>query len=75
MISRRQMLAAGAALAGPASFPPDISAKAAPLQLDPALPEGIRDVAALESLPGKKPLTAAEFLRGHRFTTSDRLGA
>jgi hypothetical protein len=58
MISRRQLLAAGAALAGKTSLPPLGSAQAGGLQLDPALPEGLRDVAALETLPGKKPLIA-----------------
>src|SRR5581483_12344789 len=56
MISRRRILAAGAALAGSTALPPPPSAQAAPLQLDPALPEGLHDVAALEALPGKKPL-------------------
>ncbi|MBV8839231.1 MAG: molybdopterin-dependent oxidoreductase [Alphaproteobacteria bacterium] len=56
MISRRRILAAGAALAGSTTLPPIIPADAAGLTLDPALPEGLRDVAALEALPGKKPL-------------------
>jgi DMSO/TMAO reductase YedYZ molybdopterin-dependent catalytic subunit len=56
MISRRHILAAGAALAGSTSLPPHITARAASLQLDPALPEGTRAIAALEALPGKKPL-------------------
>jgi sulfite dehydrogenase len=56
MISRRRILAAGAALAGSTTLPPVIPAHAASLQLDPALPEGLRSVATLETLPGKKPL-------------------
>jgi DMSO/TMAO reductase YedYZ molybdopterin-dependent catalytic subunit len=56
MISRRQILAAGAALAGSGSLPSFRPAQAAGAQLDPALPEGLRNVAALETLPGKKPL-------------------
>ena len=55
MISRRQILAAGAALAGSTTLPTRFAQAAGP-QLDPALPEGLRDVAAMESLPGKKPL-------------------
>src|SRR5213083_2308934 len=59
MISRRQVLtAAGAsALAGSGiAAPKFFAAYAANAQLDPALPEGLRSAATLESLPGKKPL-------------------
>ncbi len=59
MISRRQVLtAAGAtALAGTGLVKPDfIAAHAAAPQLPTALPEGLRETATLESLPGKKPL-------------------
>jgi DMSO/TMAO reductase YedYZ molybdopterin-dependent catalytic subunit len=59
MISRRQILtAAGAtALAGSGIAPSKFfSAHAANAQLDPALPEGLRGAATLETLPGKKPL-------------------
>jgi sulfite dehydrogenase len=56
MISRRRILAAGAALAGSTTLPPLIPAQAASPQLDPALPEGLRSVATLETLPGKQPL-------------------
>jgi DMSO/TMAO reductase YedYZ molybdopterin-dependent catalytic subunit len=56
MISRRRILAAGAALAGSTTLPPLIPAQAASPQLDPALPEGVRSVATLETLPGKQPL-------------------
>src|SRR5215468_901503 len=55
MISRRHILAAGAALAGSTSLPTRFAQAAGP-QLDPALPAGLRDVAVLESLPGKQPL-------------------
>src|SRR3954453_12230191 len=59
MISRRQVLtAAGAtALAGSGiATPKFFAAHAANAQLNPALPEGLRNTATLESLPGKKPL-------------------
>jgi DMSO/TMAO reductase YedYZ molybdopterin-dependent catalytic subunit len=48
---------AGAALAGPAlGLPKLFEAQAAIANLSPALPEGVRDNAVLEALPGKKPL-------------------
>jgi len=58
MISRRQILtAAGAtALAGTGMAGKPFSAQAASPQLSPSLPDGLRSVAALEALPGKKPL-------------------
>ena len=59
MISRRQILtAAGAtALAGPGIVTPKFStAYAADARLNPALPEGLRGAATMETLPGKKPL-------------------
>src|SRR5258708_38585565 len=59
MISRRQILtAAGAtALAGSGFVTPKFfAAYAATARLNPALPEGLRGAATLESLPGKKPL-------------------
>jgi len=54
MITRRQALttAGAAALAGTGKFP----AEAQGLVLEPGLPEGVKSVAALEALPGKKPL-------------------
>jgi DMSO/TMAO reductase YedYZ molybdopterin-dependent catalytic subunit len=54
MITRRQALtAAGAvALAGTGR----LSAEAQGLTLEPGLPAGVKSVAALEALPGKKPL-------------------
>jgi len=54
MITRRQALtAAGAvALAGTGKF----EAQAQGLALNPGLPEGVKSVAGLEALPGKKPL-------------------
>jgi DMSO/TMAO reductase YedYZ molybdopterin-dependent catalytic subunit len=54
MITRRQALtvAGAAALAGTGKFP----AEAQGLALNPGLPEGVKSVAALEALPGKKPL-------------------
>src|SRR6201981_3799509 len=54
MITRRQALtAAGAiALAGPGAK----LTEAAGLELTPGLPEGLKSVAELEALPGKKPL-------------------
>src|SRR5207253_3176104 len=49
--------AAGAALAGSALISPKpFEAQAAVANLPPALPEGTRNSAALEALPGKKPL-------------------
>src|SRR6185312_709400 len=60
-ISRRHLLggaavaAIGTAFAG-AGFPELNEAQAQSLNLQPALPEGLRTVAAMESLPGKKPL-------------------
>src|SRR5882672_3578565 len=59
MISRRQILtAAGAtALAGSGiATPKFFAAHAADARLDPALPEGLRGAATMETLPGKKPL-------------------
>ena len=54
MITRRQALTAAgaAALAGTGQFP----AEAQGLVLESGLPEGVKSVAALEALPGKKPL-------------------
>jgi len=54
MITRRQALttAGAVALAGTGKLP----AAAQGLRLEPGLPEGVRSVAALEALPGKKPL-------------------
>jgi sulfite dehydrogenase len=56
MISRRQVLtAAGAtALAGTGVLPDLAAAEPAPLV--PGIPEGVKSVATLEALPGKKPL-------------------
>jgi DMSO/TMAO reductase YedYZ molybdopterin-dependent catalytic subunit len=60
MITRRRLLenvSAGAALAGfgaTVGVPPH--AEAAGLSLSPALPSGVHSEAALEALPGKKPL-------------------
>jgi sulfite dehydrogenase len=59
MISRRQILtAAGAtALAGSGiATPKFFAAYAADARLNPALPEGLRGAATMETLPGKKPL-------------------
>jgi DMSO/TMAO reductase YedYZ molybdopterin-dependent catalytic subunit len=60
MISRRQILTAAgatAALAGSGVTVPELfAAQAASPQLDPGLPEGLRSVAAMETLPGKKAL-------------------
>jgi hypothetical protein len=56
MISRRALLAGGAlALAGSAS-PARLSRAADKSFLPQGLPEGVYDTAALEALPGKKPL-------------------
>ena len=58
MITRRRILEAagtGAALAAAGISLPR-SADAAPLNLPAALPEGVRNNATLEALPGKKPL-------------------
>src|SRR6476620_1753072 len=58
MITRRRLFeaaGAGAALAGMRLGFSD-SAAAAGLNLPPELPEGTRNIATLESLPGKKPL-------------------
>ena len=54
-ITRRRLIQAGATLAGTAmsSLP---SAWAAGLPLPSALPQGLRDNATMEALPGKKPL-------------------
>src|SRR3954470_17132641 len=59
MISRRQVLTAAGATARAGSgigTPQFFGAHAANAQLNPALPEGLRNTATLESLPGKKPL-------------------
>src|SRR5262249_34610705 len=64
MINRRTLLGtagvgAGAALAGGSLALPRLlggEAKAQPLSLSKALPQGVRDSATLEALPGKKPL-------------------
>src|SRR5882762_3352331 len=57
MISRRQILAAGAtALGSSITIPEFFAAHAANAQLNPALPEGLRGAATMETLPGKKPL-------------------
>ena len=58
MISRRRLFEAagvGAALAGMRFGLPDMAA-AAGIDLPPQLPEGVRENATLETLPGKKPL-------------------
>src|SRR5437879_6186267 len=58
MITRRSLLGAagaGAAVAGAGlRFPSSFEAGAA--ELSPALPQGTRDEAVLDTLPGKKPL-------------------
>jgi DMSO/TMAO reductase YedYZ molybdopterin-dependent catalytic subunit len=58
--TRRRLLkvaGAGAMLAGSGlRFPSDFEAQAAGLELPAALPQGLRAEAALEVLPGKKPL-------------------
>src|SRR4051812_38622757 len=60
MITRRRLMkvaGAGTALAGfGAGWPAPAAAAAAGLNLEPALPEGVRANATLEALPGKKPL-------------------
>jgi DMSO/TMAO reductase YedYZ molybdopterin-dependent catalytic subunit len=59
MITRRHMIQAGAtaALAGTAmGWPPAFAAETAGLRLPAGLPQGLRDNAVLEALPGKKPL-------------------
>src|SRR5262244_4351386 len=60
MITRRHLLegaGAGAALAGlDIAAPQAALAAAAGLNLPPALPDGVRNSATLEALPGKKPL-------------------
>jgi DMSO/TMAO reductase YedYZ molybdopterin-dependent catalytic subunit len=64
MINRRTLLGtagvgAGAALAGGSLALPRLlggEAEAQPLSLSKALPQGVRDSATLEALPGKKPL-------------------
>jgi len=62
MISRRNLLGtagAGLALAGSGLALPRLlggEAEAQPLSLSKALPQGVRDSATLEALPGKKPL-------------------
>jgi DMSO/TMAO reductase YedYZ molybdopterin-dependent catalytic subunit len=58
MISRRRILAAGAtALAGSNfTLPKFFAAHAAGPELAAGLPEGLRSVAVMETLPGKKPL-------------------
>ncbi len=61
MLSRRELLAAGTAAAGAAwagGGSREALAQAEPLDLPAALPEGTRAEAALEALPGKKPLIA-----------------
>ena len=63
MISRRALIAGGAlALAGSAS--PARSVQAADKSFLPqGLPEGVYDTAALEALPGKKPLIKLSIVR------------
>src|SRR5262249_23661955 len=59
MITRRRLLenvSAGAALAGFGATVGLPRAEAAGLSLSPALPSGVHGEAALEALPGKKPL-------------------
>src|SRR5271165_729702 len=59
MITRRQLLrTAGAALAASGLDLPEFS-KADPAEVDlpPGVPEGLRSIAVMVSLPGKKPLT------------------
>jgi DMSO/TMAO reductase YedYZ molybdopterin-dependent catalytic subunit len=60
MLTRRTLIhavGASTALAGlGAGWSRPARAQAAGMQLDPALPEGVRASATLESLPGKKPL-------------------
>jgi DMSO/TMAO reductase YedYZ molybdopterin-dependent catalytic subunit len=61
MINRRTLLGtagAGVALAGGLTLPRFLGgeAEAQPLSLSKSLPQGVRDNATLEALPGKKPL-------------------
>jgi sulfite dehydrogenase len=57
MLNRRHVLGVGAALVGSGfTIPSGRYAKAAGVELPPALPAGTRAEAALDSLPGKKPL-------------------
>ena len=60
MITRRHLLGtagAGAALAVSGLSLPEFSeAEAAGVQLTPGLPAGVQSIAAMEALPGKKPL-------------------
>jgi DMSO/TMAO reductase YedYZ molybdopterin-dependent catalytic subunit len=59
MITRRRLFetaGAGAALAGFGIAAPRSVRAAAGLNLPPALPDGVRNSATLEALPGKKPL-------------------
>src|SRR5499433_3211680 len=66
MITRRHLLegaGAGAALAGlDIAAPQSALAAAAGLNLPPALPDGVRNSATLEALPGKKPLLKLSYL-------------
>ena len=60
MLTRRRVLkaaGAGAAMAGSGlAFPTLSAAEPAKLPLTPGVPDGVRSVAKLEALPGKKPL-------------------
>src|ERR1700674_5624561 len=61
MINRRHLLGAagaGAAIAAGLALPPMLGAHcgAEALELAPALPDGTRAAAMLDTLPGKKPL-------------------
>ena len=57
MITRRRLLeGAGIAFAGSALGQPPVAAHAASVALSPGVPAGLEGAAAMETLPGKKPL-------------------
>jgi DMSO/TMAO reductase YedYZ molybdopterin-dependent catalytic subunit len=57
MISRRDLVRAGAVLAGSTvGLPSTLRAQAGAVELPAALPQGLRSEALLDVLPGKKPL-------------------
>ena len=56
MMTRRRLLEGAVAFAGGALGQSPVAAHAAGVALSPGLPAGLEGAAAMETLPGKKPL-------------------
>src|SRR5712691_6189348 len=80
MINRRHLLGAagaGAAIAGGLALPRMLGAHgdAEALELAPALPDGTRAAAVLDTLPGKKPLIKLSYRPPNYETPVELLGS